>query len=250
MIVNDIINEKLVSTYDRLQEAHWNLHQIEMYYHEADLFRYSVNSFLRVLKEFPQILKMEMQNEPGFKTWFDEKNGMFSSDPLMNDFFKKRNCIVHRKMLIHKSKATLGISEGRGIKLGGGWPLNPLENSDLGMIKYLRFIKAQEFDLFCILDEDEDSFPCIIREWKIDSFDEELIMLCETAWKNIYNLFVDTLKWLGGESLPNDVLSIHSLGTSTVRIYEREWLRVIYEQLSNKPDKDLVDMLHRLRYSH
>lgn len=247
MIEDDIINEKLISTYDRLQEAQWNLHQMKLYYHEADLFRFSVNSFLRVLKEVPQILRMELQNETGFKVWFNEKSKLLFSDPLMRDFFDKRNNIVHKKMLVHKSKACVGISGGRGIKLGGSWPLNPLEDSDLGMVKYLRVISETEFDLFCILDDDEESFPCIIREWKIESFDDDLVTLCEVALKNVYDLFLDTVKWLGGENTIRPTTSEYYSKHLAFRIYERDWLRLIFDQLSEKSDADLVIMLKDLR---
>jgi hypothetical protein len=41
---------------DRWQECHWHIHQMESNYHEPDGFRYSVNSFIRAVKEVPQML--------------------------------------------------------------------------------------------------------------------------------------------------------------------------------------------------
>ncbi|SAL62522.1 hypothetical protein [Caballeronia humi] len=32
---------------------HWHLHQMEAHYHEPDGFRYSLNSFIRAVKEVP-----------------------------------------------------------------------------------------------------------------------------------------------------------------------------------------------------
>lgn len=35
----------IIHAYDRIQEAHWNIHQMEQHFHESDAFRYSLNSF-------------------------------------------------------------------------------------------------------------------------------------------------------------------------------------------------------------
>jgi hypothetical protein len=64
--------DKISSTHDRFQEAHFWIHMLERYYHSSDPFRWHLNSFLRAAKEVPQLLLMELQNEKGFKAWFKE----------------------------------------------------------------------------------------------------------------------------------------------------------------------------------
>lgn len=64
------IEDKLVSTLDRMSEAHFWLHSMEDLYHHADQFRWCFNAFLRAFKEIPQIITMELQNDEKASDWF------------------------------------------------------------------------------------------------------------------------------------------------------------------------------------
>ncbi len=55
---------------DRWLECHWHIHQMEGNYHYPDPFRYALNSYIRALKEIPQILRMELQNHADYRTYF------------------------------------------------------------------------------------------------------------------------------------------------------------------------------------
>src|SRR5215467_5943318 len=66
---------------------------------------------------------------------------------------------------------------GRGMKLGFGIKITPLYDSDHAMHRYLA-----AGDVLDILMPDEDSMPCVEREWRLPDFDEELIDLCSRAW--------------------------------------------------------------------
>lgn len=55
---NRVIFEKLESSFDRLREAEWTIDLMKMHYHSADSFRWSLNCFLRSLKEVAQIILM------------------------------------------------------------------------------------------------------------------------------------------------------------------------------------------------
>ncbi len=46
-------SEAMRGSPDRFEEAHFYLHQMEVFYHEADPFRYNLDSFIRALKEVP-----------------------------------------------------------------------------------------------------------------------------------------------------------------------------------------------------
>src|SRR5215813_287467 len=81
---------KIEDAIDRLNEAHYHIHMMEARYHDADPFRFSFNSFLRVLKEIPQILRMAMQAEPGFTAWFQGRFATAAQDPLVRELFKQR----------------------------------------------------------------------------------------------------------------------------------------------------------------
>lgn len=64
--------DRISSSLDRFHEAHFWVHALESYYHRADLFRWHLNAFLRALKEVPQLIGMELQNEAGFADWYGD----------------------------------------------------------------------------------------------------------------------------------------------------------------------------------
>ena len=134
--------QKLDAPLDRFQEAHFWIHMMEQYYHAAEPFRWHVNVFLKALKEVPDLLEMNLQNEPGYKTWFADYKAKLREDPLIAALAKNRDLVVHRGMLVPNSRGFLGITEGRGLKFGMSFPLHALEDSDAAMDRYLSFAKS------------------------------------------------------------------------------------------------------------
>jgi hypothetical protein len=59
-------HKKVERALERQAEAHFWLHRMEAYYHEANPFRWHLNAFLKALDEVPSMLKMALQNETGF----------------------------------------------------------------------------------------------------------------------------------------------------------------------------------------
>jgi hypothetical protein len=55
--------------------------------------------------------------------------------------------VVHREMLVPKSRADIGVTEGRGMKLGMSFPVDPLADSDTGMERYLWSVKRAGDDM-------------------------------------------------------------------------------------------------------
>lgn len=190
------------STLDRLRESLFHLDQLQENYHEADKFRWSLNCYLRALKEVNQIITMELQNKEGFKEWFISIISGLRSDPLISYLSKQRDIVVHKKMLVPSSNGTIGITEGRGIKLGLGMPINPLEDSRAAMLSYMWAIANGGKDVMGILDEDEESLPCVARSWRLSDFpDQELLDATSEAWATIADVVSQTVKWLGGEGI-------------------------------------------------
>src|SRR4029078_2526091 len=122
--------DRIPASFDRFQEAHFWIHGMENYYHFSSQFRWHLNAFLKALKEVPQLLQMELQNEPGFAKWFREQREQLAQDPLIAHLFDQRDMIVHRDMLVPQSRCAVGVTEFRGMKLGVGFNINPLEDSD------------------------------------------------------------------------------------------------------------------------
>ena len=90
---------------------------MESNYHSPDLFRYSLNSFIRAIKEIPQILKMELQNHSKYGTDFKPMIDGLKSDELFSLLSKQRDFVVHQGMLNILSSGTVGTIEGLGIKI-------------------------------------------------------------------------------------------------------------------------------------
>src|SRR5437660_4540968 len=104
---------KIEGSLDRWAEAHWNLHQIEQHYHFPEAFRYSFNAFVRSLKEVPQILKMDLQNEPDFASTIKPMIDHMREDPLLRKLAIHRDFVVYRGMFEMKSKGYFGTKRGR-----------------------------------------------------------------------------------------------------------------------------------------
>lgn len=222
--------EKLASTIDRFQEAHLWLHMMEQQYHHADPFRWYLNVFLKALNEVPNLIAMELQNQPGFPKWFRHHRQGLSSDPLIHALSKGRDRVVHKSMLLPKSSAAIGITEGRGMKLGFGINITPLYDSDHAMHCYLA-----AGDVLALLMPDEDSLPCVEREWRLPDFDEELIDLCSRAWLRVNETVAEVLKWLGEDVPPRTLTCRRTHQAVRFKTYSRDTLRKWLVEMKTTP---------------
>ena len=227
------VTRKIESSLDRFQESHFWIHSMEQFYHYADPFRWHLNAFLRSLKEVSQLLQMELQNETGFPKWFREHRAKLVSDPLISFLSKQRDYVVHRGMLIPGSKGAIGLTEGRGMKFGLSIPIHPLEDSDHAMHRYLSVLIDQR-DPLGLLQPDEDSLPCVKREWRIPSFDEEVLDLAAVAWLRVGETIASVLHWLGVEPPQLSLDCRHSSQQVQYKLYERSGLRQELKEIRGK----------------
>lgn len=221
---------QIESTIDRLFEASFHLDQMELAYHSANRFRWCLNCFLRSLKEVPDLLTMELQNKPDFPSWMRPRRKALMSDNVVGHFFKLRDGVVHKSMLKPASSGFIGITEGRGIKLGLGLPIDPLEDSDQAMERYL-YACARGSDPICLLMPDEESLPCVKRHWALDSSpDRELTEIAAEAWLKVAGLVSDAVVWLGDDAIN---FSCDLLPEQRVRVktFDRDHLRQVVRQM-------------------
>jgi hypothetical protein len=217
--------EKLSPAVDRLNEAHFFLHDLESYYHFADPFRWHLNAFLRSIKEVPALISMGLQNRQGFPAWYRPRRKALERDSLIRHLADQRDFIVHRGMLKPKSAGSIGITEGRGVKLGMGYSIDPLTDSDDAMRRYLDITRGGR-DPLDLLMEDEDSLPCVERRWGLEVFGEaDLVDLCATAWLRVASLFAEVVEELNGPEFKPDLTCRHNLEGVRIRAYSREKLR-------------------------
>ncbi len=216
--------QKIESSWDRFQEAHFWLHSMEDAYHYANRFRWCFNAFLRSLKEVPQLLTMETQKHGDLKSWYKQHKTLFLKDPLLQVLSKNRDFIVHQAMLLPESTGAIGITEMKGMKFGMNISINALEDSDIAMDSYLLAIRDKK-DVLGILDHDEDSVPCVKRQWKIKEFDVELVELSATAWLRLSETMRLLFEQMGVVVPPHILECRHSLQDVQFKIYEREALK-------------------------
>lgn len=219
---------------DRFREAHFWIHMLESHYHHSEQFRWHLNVFLKAIKEVPQLIRMGLQHEPGFKVWFEERVEKLHADPLIHFLSKQRDTVVHKGMLVPNSHGSIGITEGRGFKLGMTYPVHPLEDSVDAMERYLYFV-AQNDDFLGILTIDEDSMPCVHRSWKLPEFDDDLVDLAAAAWLRLGETVGEVVQWLGVESDPLALDCRHSAQSVQFRLFNRDKLLTRLEQIRKAP---------------
>jgi len=221
----DEIETKIAASLDRFAEAHFWIHQLESFYHQANPFRYNFNAFLKAIKEIPLLLAMELQNERGFSKWYIAEIERLRRDELLSFLSKQRDFVVHRGMLVPKSHGGIGITEGRGFKLGFTLPFNPLMDSDEAMDRFIFTISQDGNDPFGILTEDEESMPCVHREWRLETFADELVELSVKAWLRTGETVSSVVRWLGGEPPELNLSCRHSSQEVTFKLFDRNLLK-------------------------
>lgn len=208
---------------------------LELRYHHADMFRWHLNAFLKALKEAIPLLQRELQNEPGFTAWFKPLKEKLRSDPLLSFLSKQRDHVVHRGMLKPGSRGTIGITEGRGIKLGISMPINPLEDSEYAMVRYLYAVADGDGrDFLGILTPDEDSLPCVQREWRLAPLEEEIVELAAKAWLAVGEAITATVRWLEAEVPDLSLNCRHSSQQVQFKLFDRKKLKEQLKEIRKK----------------
>lgn len=216
--------EKIGDVLDRHHEAHFWLHMLEEYYHLADPFRWHLNAFLKTIKEVQALIPMCLQNEPGFSSWYETHKAALKQHPLLATLASARDYVVHRGSLVLRSSGSIGITEGRGLKLGLTWPIDPKQDSDEAMSRFV-FGLAHASDFLGFLQYDEDSLPCVERIWRLPNFDDEIIELCATAWLRLGETISEVVQWLGSEKPVIELNCRHSSQEVRFKLYKRNPLR-------------------------
>lgn len=104
-------------------------------------------------------------------------------------------------MLEVSSTGTIGTTEGKGFKIGCGFPVAPNETT---VEAYERFKNKCKSDkkVRKLLGPDCDSWPILKREWKIPALpDNELLSLAIEAWQIVGKTISIIVTNIGGEAL-------------------------------------------------
>ncbi len=234
------ILRSLESSLDRLEEAAWFIRMMEEHYHKADRFRWSLNSFLRSLKEVLQLVTMEVQQNRQVSAWLSAEKKSLSEKPLIALLFKQRDIVVHKSMLKPASKGSVGFTRGRGLKIGLGMPIDPLADSEDAILKYIHYA-AKDKDFLGILYTEEDGggeYTCVQREWRLDTFpDYEVTQLAAQAWENVAQLTLAAAAKLGA-SVIDPKFELGNPNHVQFEIYRPEWVKEQLERAKASINKN------------
>ncbi len=148
-------HQKIEAALDRWQESHWHLHQLEGHYHDADALRYSMNAFIRALREIPDMVTMSTQNNKEFVEWHKPiRKTLETEDHLIAQIIKQRNYIVHKSMLKPESKACMASIRGYTIKMQFPFYVDPFEDSDSAVNRFIEKAKANPVLLGMLAPDD------------------------------------------------------------------------------------------------
>ena len=138
-------------------------------------------------------------------------------------------------MIVPDSKCSVGVTELRGMKLGMGLNMDAREDSDHAMHRYL-YAAAERGDFLGILIPDEDSIPCVHREWRLSGFDEEVIDLAAKAWLRTGETVAAVLEWMGIKPPPLALDCRHGEQKVRFKLFDRGELRQQLSELKGAPD--------------
>ncbi|ARN76322.1 hypothetical protein BST96_06380 [Oceanicoccus sagamiensis] len=199
---------------------------MEYGYHEADRFRWALNSFLRCIKEVIQMATMEMQHAPELNSWLKQQKEELHKDELVGYLFKQRDLIVHRSMLKPASEGMVGLTKGRGLKLGIGMPIDPLEDSEQAILRYIDHAAREEDFLGILYTEDGyGEYTCVERSWRMEPFPEkELTELAAEAWDKVANL-VHSLASRLGAKVSDLKFELSNANSVRIRVFEPDFIK-------------------------
>jgi len=213
---------------------------MEANYHSPDLFRYSLNSFIRAVKEIPQILKMELQNHSQYSSVFKPLIIKLYSNELLSVLYKKRDFIVHQGMLNVLSTGVAGTTEGRGIKMATGFKVEPYETTEEAYEKFKALLRKNHI-IRHVIGPDCDSWPMIRREWRIPELSSELLEVSVSAWKLCGDVISEIVVEFGGEPLELSLSCRHDPErVKTMEFSQQEFFQSVdgKQQMHNKDGKE------------
>jgi hypothetical protein len=87
------------ATQDKLQEANFFRHQLRDKAGSQDEFRWTLTAFIVAARGAVEIMGKEYAHRPGFRDWFRMKEHEMFIDPVISFIHRKRNHIVHTRVL-------------------------------------------------------------------------------------------------------------------------------------------------------
>lgn len=124
------------SAHDKLNEAHYFLHEMIDNYHECDKFRYSLSAFLQAARNVTFHLQSDAKHRDGFDDWYKPLQDGMRADTDLALLNSERVRVVHQSALVPASAMFFGAFENGRYKSGfSGLPMNPMQDSVPALIE-------------------------------------------------------------------------------------------------------------------
>jgi hypothetical protein len=80
-------------------------------------------------------------------------------------------------------------------------------------------------DTLELLRPDDESLPCVQREWRIPPFEEESLDIAASPWLRVGETIASVLRWFGAELPPLSLDCLHATQQVQFKLYDRSELR-------------------------
>lgn len=101
---------------DRLMESFRAINQLHDEYHDPQVFRYNLNSFLAAVCSVPELLQKEVEKAGHVQAWNLVKQPL-ATDEALKAVARGRNTTLHQRAIFDGSEVEIGIFRGRRHKL-------------------------------------------------------------------------------------------------------------------------------------
>jgi hypothetical protein len=123
------------------------------------------------------------------------------------------------------------------MKLGLSIPINALEDSAVAMTRYLH-AAATSGDFLGALTPDEDSVPCVQREWRLLPLEEDIVDLAAKPWLTVGNVMTATVRWMGAEVSDLSLSCRHSSQAVRFKLFARKDLKKELQAIKKERGSD------------
>lgn len=209
----------LPASHDKLDEAHYFLHQVFESLHQPDQLRWNLNAFLQALRSVDHLLRDEL-DKAGEAAWYTQRRTEFRSDVLLSRFKAGRDLVVHRGVLTARSTAHVGVFRGRHLKLAMPMAIS-LDQTSAELLSRVVAINIELGPGSVFVDEAHSAIGeqmGVQRRWIVAELDdaEEAPVVCHRAWARLNDLVRQAHMRLGAEAV---VVPAEPEGPHDVRLY-------------------------------
>jgi hypothetical protein len=182
------------SAHDKLEEAHYFIHEMLGKYHYPDQLRYSLSGFLQAARSTTLILQAELGSRPGFDKWYGQYRQGLGSNSDLRLLNQLRVRVVHQNSLVPASTMFAGCIKYGKPKLGFSMPFDPMTSTLVALVEARRNLAELVHPHRLWVGEEFG----VERKWSLREINgRELVQFCMGCWKKISEVIAGAHAWSG-----------------------------------------------------